>query len=173
VSFWWNLIGYQVAWFLTVFGASRGLSWLGIAAGLLFAAANLALSNQRALDFKLIALAIMFGVLSDGGLVMCRLIDYAAPTPALPAAPLWIVTLWMAFSTTLNRSLTWLQRRSWVAAAFGAVGGPLAYSAAARAGALQFEAPEWRAEMWLAVSWALSMYLFARVIEKSAPLSGR
>jgi hypothetical protein len=168
VPFWTNLIGYQVTWFITVIGAGHGHTWPGVAAGITFCAANLALSNQRRLDLMLISMAIAFAMISDGLLAALDYIHYASATPSIPTsagAPLWIISLWSAFAVTLNRSLAWLQRRPPFAAAFGAIGGPLAYAGAARGwGALEFNTPAWRGELWLAVSWATSMYLFARVI---------
>lgn len=167
MPFWLNLVGYQIAWFATVVSAARGFSWLGVTAAALFTAANLVWSAQRSLDLKLISMAVALGVLSDGGLARLNLVEFASPSPAIPSsgAPLWIVTLWMAFAVTLNRSLAWLQQRPMFAVAFGAIGGPLAYGAAAKGwGSVRFEPPSWRAEVWLAISWATSMYLFGRVV---------
>jgi non-ribosomal peptide synthetase component F len=48
-----------------------------------------------------------------------------------------MVALWAMFATTLNVSLRALRARPWLAAALGAAGGPLAYYAGARLGALQ------------------------------------
>jgi hypothetical protein len=137
----------------------------------IFVLATVAMSRQLAVDSKLIPLALLFGTLSDGGLASFHLIEYAAPSPSIPpylGAPLWIVSLWMAFAVTLTRSLAWLMDRPALAAAFGALGGPLAYSGAARGWhALHFEPPQWRGETWLALSWALAMYLFAMIVRRS------
>jgi Protein of unknown function (DUF2878) len=168
VSFWANLIGYQVAWFITVIGAGHGYTWPGVLATTSFCAANIAMSRERLLDLKLIGLALLFGLVSDGSLATVNFLGYAPAHPSIPTstgAPLWILSLWCAFAVTLNRSLKWLQQRPPAAAAFGALGGPLAYSGAARGwGAVEFVAPAWRAEIWLAVSWATALYVFARVI---------
>lgn len=173
-----NFLGYQLTWFITVAGAGRGLPWVGVAATSLFSAIQLAVSDQRALDVRLLSMALLFGVLCDGGLARLQLVDFSAATPAIPTggAPLWILTLWMAFSLTLNRSLRWLQRRPLTAAIFGAIGAPLAYTAAGMEwNSLEFLAPRWRGELWLALSWALAMYLFARVVTvhlgRAAPAS--
>lgn len=50
-----------------------------------------------------------------------------------------------------------------IGAALGAIGGPLAYLAAARGwGAVIFIAPAWRAELLLAVGWAAAMLVLLR-----------
>jgi hypothetical protein len=71
------------------------------------------------------------------------------------AAPYWMVALWALFATTLNESMRMLQTRPWIAAAFGAVGGPLAYYAGARMGALDLVQPAAMLAA-LAVGWALA-----------------
>jgi hypothetical protein len=66
-----------------------------------------------------------------------------------------MVALWALFATTLNESLRMLQTRPWIAALFGAVGGPLAYYAGAGLGALHFVDPGAMLGA-LTVGWALA-----------------
>ena len=51
-------------------------------------------------------------------------------------APYWIVALWMLFATTLNVTFRWLQPRPALAAALGAVFGPVSYIAGAAVGVI-------------------------------------
>src|SRR5262249_45045731 len=69
-------------------------------------------------------------------LVAVGFISYRDGTLVPNTAPHWIVCLWALFATTLRSSLRWLTRNLPAAAAFGAIGGPLAYAAAARLGGL-------------------------------------
>jgi hypothetical protein len=71
-----------------------------------------------------------------------------------------MVSLWMAFATTLNHSLRWLASRPWVAALAGAIGGPLAYLAGAKLGALTLAAPT-PALILIAGLWAVAMGLLS------------
>ena len=64
-----------------------------------------------------------------------------------------MVSLWIAFATTLNHSLRWLVNRPVAAALCGAIGGPLAYLAGAKLGALTIGAPL-PAIALIAVLWA-------------------
>jgi hypothetical protein len=50
--------------------------------------------------------------------------------------PIWIIALWAGFATTLNRSLRWMRNKTLLAILFGAIGGPLAYIAAEKLGAV-------------------------------------
>jgi hypothetical protein len=79
----------------------------------------------------------------------------------------WLVALWALFATTLNGSLRMLQGRPWLAAGLGAVGGPLAYYAGARLGALELVQP---AAMMaaLALAWALATPLLLLLARRLA-----
>jgi hypothetical protein len=162
VRFWANLLGYQAAWFVAVGFAGRGLAWPGMLACLGFAAAAWWRSPLRASDLRLVAVAMASGLLMDGALAASGWLRYGAPLPALPA-PAWIVALWIAFAMTLQHSLQWVLARPWVATAFGAVGGPLAYWGAARGfDAVAFAAPV-PATIALAVGWGVAMRALAEL----------
>lgn len=164
MRFWGNLLGYQAVWFCAVIGAADGLLWPGLLALALFAAWQLYLSQQRSVELRLMAVALVCGVLLDGALALSGLARYVLPEPALPpgGAPLWILALWFSFALVLTQSLRYLQKRLWLAALFGAVGGPLAYLGAAKAWqVVQFQAPAWRGVLLLAVGWTVAMPLLA------------
>ena len=44
--------------------------------------------------------------------------------------------LWMFFAMTLNHSLAWLRQKIYISILFGALGGPLAYIAGEKLGAI-------------------------------------
>ncbi len=133
LTFWINVIGYQVVWFAAIIGGGRGLWWPGVAAAAVFILQHLATSHRmpsdRAIDVRLLAVALLIGVLLDGSLARSGLADYAGDTFALPSggAPLWILALWASFALTLRHSMFVLVRRPAVAFVVGAVFGPLAY----------------------------------------------
>ncbi len=168
MRFWANLVGYQLVWFIAVIFAGAGKAWPGALAAVLFVTWQLAISRHRMVDLRLMVTAVLTGLLIDGGLSLAGWLIYAAPASALPAggAPLWILGMWAAFSLTLNESLKFLQERRWLAAAFGAIGAPLAYLGAARAWqAVTFVAPAWHAVAGLAIGWSVAMVVlvtFAR-----------
>lgn len=162
MRFWGNLIGYQAVWFCAVIGAGRGLAWTGVLAAVAFVAWQLSLSQNRAVEIKLLALALVLGSLVDGWLAARGWAMYAAPWPTTAFAPAWILALWAAFSQTVTQSLALLMRHAWLALAFGAVGGPLAYLGASRGfDAVALVPPDSRALAWLAVGWGFAMPVLA------------
>lgn len=162
MKIWVNAIGYQVVWFCAVAGAGRGLAWAGPVAAAIFIPWQYAVSDRRAADLRLAALALACGCIVDGVAAATGWARYAAPWPTSAFAPAWILAVWASFAMTLTQSLRFLHGRRALATLLGAVGGPLAYLGAARGwGAISFAAPRWHAIAWLALAWALAMPLLA------------
>ena len=135
----YNYAAYQLAWFAVVLGAAHGFALAGAAVALLVAAVHLSL-RCNALEFKLIGLAGLIGILIDSTLAMTGQVRFAASWPQ-DLAPFWMLSLWIVFATTLNHSLRWLMHRPVAAALAGALGGPIAYLGAAKIGALVIATP--------------------------------
>lgn len=88
-----------------------------------------------------IVLTGLLGGIWDSLLVNLNLIHYPSGMVFTWMAPYWIIALWMAFATTFNLAFHWLHGRLLPATLFGAVGGPLAWWAGARLGALELVNP--------------------------------
>ena len=166
------LLAYQATWFVAVIGAGQGSWWPGVLAAALFALWRLAVSPARALELCLLLAALGIGLLLESLWVGSGLLDYAAWPWAGP--PAWILALWCAFALVVVPLLGYLHRRLWLAAALGAVGGPLAYLGAASGwDALRFSEPRWHALMALGAGWALAMRalaaLAARGLQRDIP----
>lgn len=161
MNFWITLVAYEAVWFLTVIGASRGLNWPGGAAAALFIVWRLSVSKQRNAEIRLALVALLFGLMFEGICVGAGLIRYAAPWP-LALAPLWLIALWVVFALTVIPLLGYLHARPWLATLFGAIGGPLAYLAAARGWhVVMFSQPIWHGLLAVAIGWGLAMPLLA------------
>ena len=166
MMFWATLIAYEAVWFVSVIGAGRGLSWPALLAVALFAAWRLGVSTRRSVDVRLMGLAFALSLLFDGVAVRSGLLVYAAAWPA-GFAPAWILALWLAFALTIVPLFGYLQGRQWLAVAFGAIGGPLAYLGAARGWqAVRFAPPAWHALLWLALGWGLTLPLLTTLARR-------
>jgi hypothetical protein len=129
-----NFILFQAAWFACVVGAARGWFWLGPVSVLVFAAITIALSDRRSAELKLYASAAALGFFFDTGMTGA---GFFFPLPHLlppPFSPPWLIALWLNLAAVMNVSLAWLKGRYLLAAAFGAIGGPLAYYGGAKLG---------------------------------------
>lgn len=162
-----NFAGYQLVWFCAVIAAGRGLAWPGVLAAAVFIVWQLAVSEQRGADARLLLVALPTGALIDGALAASGAAAYAAPWPSTGFAPVWILGLWCAFAMTLTHTLRFLHGRTALAALFGAIGGPLAYLGASRGwGAVEFAPPRWPALAWLALGWGVAMPVLAQLAQR-------
>lgn len=166
MNFWLAFAGYEAVWFVAVIGAGRGLAWPGVAATVLFAVWRLGVSSHRAVELRLIGVALAIGLVLDAVGVALSLVHYAAPWP-WPEAPAWLTALWVAFALTIVPLFGYLYRRLWLAAVFGAIGGPLAYVGAAHGWhAVSLSPPIWRGLLLLVVGWAISLPLLCALARR-------
>jgi hypothetical protein len=134
-----NILGFQVAWWSCVLTARADAAWIGVCVAVVVFALHLAISPQRMREAWFIPLATVLGYAADTLATRLGALEFAADSALWP--PLWIAALWLSFATTLNTTFAWLQRRLAVAAALGAVSGPLAYAAGAGLGVVALPDP--------------------------------
>ena len=163
-----NFVAYQLAWFAVILGAAHGLAWAGAACALLIAALHHA-RRREVLDLKLMGLAAAIGLLVDSTLALTGQVRFAAAWPP-GVAPYWMLSLWIVFAITLNHSLRWLMTRPLAAALAGALGGPLAYLAGAKLGALSILSPSTTLPL-IALLWAAAMAALSLVVLRAPTLA--
>jgi hypothetical protein len=161
----YNFAAYQLAWFAVIIGAAQSFAGAGAAVALVVASIHLLLRREP-IELKLIGLAAVIGILVDSSLAMTGHVRFAAAWPA-SFAPYWMLSLWIAFATTLNHSLRWLTCRPVAAALAGALGGPLAYLAGAKLGALTLATPAITLP-FIAMLWTLAMVTFSMIVMRAA-----
>ena len=149
-----NFVLFQLGWFACVLSSAAMMPWIGAVVATLVIAYHLYTADQLAVELKLLAVAMLIGLLWDSLLVSSQLLQYASGMVIPNAAPYWIIIMWALFATTLNRSLGWLKQKRVLAMVLGAVAGPLAYYAGANLGALTF-LDQNQALIALAVGWGL------------------
>lgn len=159
MNFWLIFAAYEGVWLATVMGAGRDLIWPGAVATFLFAAWRFGVSKTRAVEARLVIVALALGLFFDAALVWTSVATYTAGWPS-PQAPLWLTLLWLAFALTIVPLFGHLHQRPWLAALLGAIGGPVAYLGAARGWhVVAFQPPAWHALGLLTIEWAIALPL--------------
>lgn len=132
------------------------MPWLGPLLVVPILAWHLYHSNAWRKECMLIVTLTIAGSLFDQILLSSGWIQYPAGTWPSGLLPLWMLALWAAFSTTLNVSLRWMHGKPLLAALFGLIGGPLAYLAGQKLGAMELLA-QTNMLLALGVGWGLMM----------------
>ena len=164
----YNIVAYQVAWFACVLSAAAGMPWIGAAAALTVVATHLSFIDRRAADLQLIGAAVVVGLIVDTVLLRSGELRFVSDTWPEGFAPYWMLSLWAAFATTLNHSLRWVVHRPMVATLLGAIGGPLAYLAGAKLGALQLASLQTALPL-LGVAWGIAMLTLSLIAMRLQP----
>ena len=151
-----NFVLFQLAWFACVLGAANGLPWVGPLVVTVVAAYHLLRVPEPRAEMILLLVVALIGLAFDSMLVASGWLVYSSGQWHPLMAPYWIVAMWVAFATTFNVSMHWLKGRALMAILFGAAGGPLAYLAGAKLGAVVIADPL-AATLALGLGWGLLM----------------
>ena len=160
-----NLVGFKLGWLACVLGGANGWPLVGSLAALAIVLLHVTAAASPSRELTLILIVGAIGAVWDSALAASGLLTYASGSPFAWTAPYWIVAMWLLFGTLLNRSLRWMRGRLGLAALFGAIGGPLAFYAGHRLGAVEFG--DFPAAMTaLAIGWGLIMPLLVVLAER-------
>ena len=107
----------------------------------------------------MILFTALLGTFLDGLLILLGVFTFTGSALPVWLSPLWLTAMWVNFALTLRVSMSWLLGQYGLGAVMGAVGGPAAYYAGARFGAIEFQSSLPAALFILAVIWAAAMPL--------------
>ena len=154
-----NFILFQVGWFACVLGgASSHYYWIGVVTVSVIIAVHLVRANIVQNEIMLIIATTLLGSAWDSALTMAGLFSFSNGVVVAGLVPVWIIAMWALFATTLNVSMRWMKNRYLLAMVFGALGGPVAYYAGNRLGAVEFSNTA-ATLLAVAIGWSIIMPL--------------
>lgn len=162
---WFNALWFQLTWLCAVLGRE---SLLPVTAGLLVL--HFALVARPLDELRALLPVALVGIAVDSALSLTGIFHF----PGILPIPLWLCALWLAFATTLGRSLDFMRRRLWLACALGAPAS-LNYLAGERLGAVIFGPGDILTMALLVPLWMLllpGLCVLRTVIERGRPTEG-
>ena len=160
-----NIVGFKIGWLSSVVGGASQMPWLGPVVLLAVLFVHLRQAARPDLEFGLVVACGVLGAWFDSLLAAAGWVAYPSGQLSPYLAPYWIVTMWMLFATTLNRSMSWLKGRPGTAAILGAVAGPMSYYAGNKLGGIEFLDPV-AATVALSIGWAALMPIVMMLAER-------
>ncbi len=124
-------------------------------------AGHLAVSPDRRVELRTMLGTLTVGAVVEGVQIAAGTYETLGGSAPGPLPPLWLLALWAHFATTFRYSLRALVARPWAAVLFGALGGPVAFLAGERLGAVTLTRPLGAAVTALALGWAAAMSVVA------------
>ena len=167
-----NYTLYQIAWFACVLGAASQRPWTGCLIGMILVGVHLALSVERVLEVRLVGLATAVGAAVEVIQIAAGTYRFTSGTVNNALPPPWLLDMWAQFATTFRFSLRSVVTRPVLAVLFGAAGGPIAFLAGERLGAVTLLPPLAQSLLRLSISWAIALVVFSAVVVRIAPERG-
>lgn len=152
------MLAVQAGWAACVVGAASGRGWLGPSVVAVMLSVRVATEPHKAEFIRMLVSALLIGVALDGLLAATGVLVFPDAAESPWPIPVWLMALWGNFVLALD-ALHWLASRPALAGAVGAVGGPLAYLAGARLGAVTLGPTEAGALVAIALEWAAALPL--------------
>jgi len=154
-----NYALYQIGWFACILGAAWGWPVRAAAVGAALIGVHLAVSGQRWRgELALVGVALALGLVVETFQVWSG--TYARFTSGVVWAwmsPPWLLVMWAQFATVCRGSLKGVMLVPWRAVLFGAIGGPIAFWAGERLGAVELARPSAEVFIRLGLTWAVAM----------------
>lgn len=155
---------FYLGWIITLKFVVDGLFWQGPAVNLVIMLIHLyCVSDKKFETTLLLTFPIVGSIFVDTTLSTLGILEFKGPYlyPGL-LSPLWVISLWGLFGTSLNHSLSWVGQKEWLAAALGGIGGTASYYAGIKVGAAQLLVPDAWGLALTAIVWAIAMPLAYR-----------
>jgi len=159
-----DFAGNQAAWWWCILCVGAGHAWLALVGPAAYVLAHLALrAPARSSIATLAVAAAAVGFVADSALVRSGYLRFPGASTSWTAP--FMIALWAAFGVSLTASMKFLRARPVaVAAAIGAVAGPIAYAGGERLGVLGLAPRAWLA---VGVAWAAALAALALVARKT------
>lgn len=158
-----DFAGNQAAWWWCILCVRGGHTWLALCGPATYVGVHAVLRPSKEAIAVLGAVAAAIGFVADSGLVRAGYLGFPGERGLWTAG--FMVALWAAFGVSLTASLRFLgERPAWVAAAFGALAGPVAYASGERLGVLRLAPHAWVA---VGVVWAAAVGALAALSRRT------
>ena len=133
-----NLVLFKLGWVACILFAAAGQPLLSILSVAVVAGIHLARVAVPAKEALFLLCAGLLGLAWESLVVNTGVLQYIGTDGTDWVAPAWIVAMWVLFGTTINHGLSWLKRHWVLSVSFGLFGGPMAFYAGSKMGAVQF-----------------------------------
>ena len=163
-----NVALYQIGWFACVLGGASQRPWAGFLIAMILVGVHVALSIERSLEVRLVVLAATVGAVVEMMHIAAGTYRFTSGTLTDALPPPWLLAMWGQFATTFRYSMRPVIMRPIRAALLGAAGGPLAFLAGERLGAVTLLPPLTYGLLRLSVSWAIALVIFSAVVRRVA-----
>lgn len=149
-----NIVFFQMAWWSCVLSAAHDLPWIGVLVSAVVVGLHLLVTKNKKSEIKMIANVTALGFLFDTILILSHWIHIKGQW-GRGFSPLWLVSIWAAFATTLRVSFIWLYGRDSLTFLLGGIFGGLTYYGVQKFGVAEIHQPLKISLIYISFGWAV------------------
>ncbi|MGB0715270.1 MAG: DUF2878 domain-containing protein [Phycisphaerae bacterium] len=159
-----HLFTVHIGWFGCILGAAYGYPMAGPVLVALLLVLSLKVMDDAPGRLRLTAILTAIGTFVDSAITLGGYMAFDSPASVgensggIVLVPLWMIALWVNFSTAVRPLLGFLRGRVWLAVPLGAFGGAMAYRGGAVLGALTLPGG-YASLLVIGVEWAILLPL--------------
>lgn len=150
-----NAIAFNLCWFALVLQGNWAVPWV-----ITWVIVHILIQQDSWREMQFILAVAAIGVMVDSILTASGVLIFAESTSRLP---LWMVSLWLGFATTLNHSLAVLNRSRLARVLVAIAGAPSSYLLGSRLGQVELGLNVLATYLVFALTWVLLLEIFARL----------
>jgi len=161
-----NVIGFYICWWLTVLGAISGFYFIGPLVTFFFVVLHLyKVANHKKEDMFLI-ICFFLGLIIESVLLNSNVIIHKGFLVDYNIAPLWSVSLWVCFGSTLFHSFKWLSKQYFISILLGLFSAPLIYFSMNSIGIIEFGMNKIYVGLITSFLWGIFIPLFIYISDR-------
>ena len=159
------LSGYQLTWFMCVFGELLYNSFLpGLICGILFLLICYVNSDNKRKTIQIVLLISIIGYLFDTILVFYEIYNFQTSL-YIGVLPIWMIVLWPSFAMLFDEVLLFLSKYRIIAVILSSILGPLTYFAGSPLGLINIK-DLFLFFILMIVFWAILMIFYLNYVIK-------
>ena len=165
-----NVIGFYICWWLTILGVIKEFYFLGPISVILFLFIHFyKVTNHKKEDVFLV-ICFFLGFIIESILFNLNIIMHKGILTEYGIAPLWAISLWVCFGTTIYHSFKWMSKQYITSSILGVLSAPIVYFSFNSLGIVEFGMNNFITALSVSVVWGLFIPLFIIISDRRLDL---
>jgi len=165
-----NVIGFYICWWLTIFGVVKGYFFVGPIVVVLFLIIHFYKVTNHKKEDMFLFICFILGLIIESVLLNLNIIIHKGFLTQYHVAPLWSVSLWVCFGATIYHSFKWMSKQYIASSILGAMSAPIVYFSFKSIGVVEFGMSNFITAVSVSVVWCLFIPLFIIISDRRLDL---
>jgi len=165
-----NIIGFYICWWSTIYGVSIDYYFIGPVVVLIFLTIHLYKIVNHHQENIFLLICFILGLLIETIFLNLDIIIHKGLLTKFYIAPLWSIMLWVCFGATISHSFKWMSQRYIESSILGALSAPIVYFSFRTFGIIEFGNSNLITGILVSIIWGISIPLFIKISDKKLDL---